>query len=75
MGKVVIDSLVIEEATDAEMTGLAYQMSRILDGDKGRWMLIETDSAHNAIWVHPTSEVRLEFDEHPLLGELLPPEE
>ena len=38
-------------------------------------MLIETDSAHNAIWVHPTSEVRLEFDEHPLLGELLPPEE
>ena len=32
-------------------------------------MLIQTYAAHNAIWVHPTSEVRLEFDEHPSLGE------
>lgn len=68
MGKVVIDSLVVEEATDDEMTELASQVNKILrESDKGGWLLIETEEAHNAVWVSPASEVRMEFDEAPAL--------
>ena len=66
MAKVKIDSLVVEEATDEDLTGIAHQMNTIVrESDKGGWMLIETEDAHNAVWVSPASEVRLEYDEEP----------
>jgi len=71
VAKVKIDSLVVEDATDAELTTIARQISTIFrDSKKGGWILIETEDAHNAIWVSPASEVRLEYDARPLtLGE------
>ena len=66
MGKVMIDSLVVDDANDDELTGLADQMNTIFrESDKGGWMLIETEDAHNAVWVSPASEVRLEYDASP----------
>ena len=66
MAKVKIDSLIVEEATDEELTGIAHQMNAIVrESDKGGWMLIETEDAHNAVWVSPASEVILEYDEEP----------
>lgn len=37
----------------------------VRESDKGGWMLIETEDAHNAVWVSPAFEVRLEYDEEP----------
>ena len=66
MGKVIIDSLVVDDANDDELTGIAEQVTTIFrDSDKGGWMLIETEDAHNAVWVSPASEVRLEYDSEP----------
>lgn len=66
MGKIKIDSLVVEDATDNELAGIARQVSTIFrESDKGGWMLIETEDAHNAVWVSPASEVRLEYDASP----------
>ena len=75
MGKIVIDSLVVE-ATDDEMVGVADQVNTITrDSDKGGWLLIETEDAHNAVRVGPASEVRLEFEEPPSLDVLPTPED
>ena len=66
MGKAKIDSLVVDDATDAELTELARQVTAIFrDSDKGGWMLVETEDSHNAVWVSPASEVRLEYDASP----------
>ena len=67
VGKVVISSLVVD-ATDDDMIGIARQISTIFtNSNKGGWMLIETEDAHNAVWVNPALEIRLEFDERPSL--------
>ena len=66
MAKVKIDSLVVEDATDVELTEIARQVSTIFrESKKGGWILIETEDAHNAIWISPASEVRLEYDARP----------
>jgi hypothetical protein len=65
MGKIVIDSLAVE-ASDEEMAEVVDQVSTIFRGsDGGGWMNIETEDAHNVVWVSPASEVRLEFDDQP----------
>ena len=67
VGKLIINSLIVEEASDTDLTGIAHQMNAIFNkSDKGGWMLIQTDGAHNAVWVSPASDVRLEFDDEPL---------
>jgi len=66
VAKVKIDSLVVEGATDDDLTGIAHQLNTIVrTSDKGGWMLIGTEDAHNAVWVSPASEVRLEYDAEP----------
>jgi alanine racemase len=75
VGKIVIDSLVVD-ATDDEMVGVADQVNIVSrDSDKGGWLLIETEDAHNAVRVRPASEVRLEFEEPPSLDVLPSPDD
>ena len=66
MGKIIINSLVIEQATNDQMGGLVRQISKLLrDSEKGGWMLVETDGAQNLVWISPASDIRMEYDADP----------
>jgi len=46
----IIDSSVVDDATDHTLTGPACQISMSFRGsDKGGWMLIEPDDAYHAV--------------------------
>jgi hypothetical protein len=63
MGKIIINSLTIEQATNEQMGDLMRQISEILrDSERGGWMLVETDGAQNAIWISPACDIRMEYD-------------